>query len=85
VSSNQTVTVYRRNKRNPWRWRIQSRNRKIIAASSEGFVRLSRCLDNLYLATGLETDDIDFEVKDRIRISFTNVGARIFSLNGVRK
>lgn len=53
-----TITVYRNSSsalpaRQQWRWRMQSNNRVIIGASSEAFKRLSRCLENLHLVTGI--------------------------------
>lgn len=72
-----TVTVYRRNPRSQWRWRIQSRNRKIVASSSEAFVRLSRCLINLYMATGFRVDPDNHNFHTKIRIRFEDVRGRM--------
>lgn len=75
MSKKQTITVYRARKssvvgpKGQWRWRIQAANRVIIGASSEAFKRLSRCLDNLELVTGIRiwSDDYDKKFGDTNR------------------
>lgn len=69
----QTVTVYRRTPRGEWRWRIQSRNRKIVGASSEGFKRLIRCIQNLEMVTGIDLAVRRFKKNMRFRV---DVGTR---------
>lgn len=69
----QTVTVYRSKPQRGWRWRIQARNRVIVGASSEAFVRLSRCLENLRQVTGITiwSDDYDKKFGEKARFLVT--------------
>lgn len=69
-----TITVYRGrpsvgSPTGQWRWRMQAANRKIVGASSEAFVRLSRCLENLVHVTGITiwSDDYDKPFTDKNR------------------
>lgn len=41
------LKVYRQGKQ--WRWQLKSSNGKIVAASSEGFCRETRCRENAWL------------------------------------
>lgn len=50
-----TIEIYREGVKKDWRWRMSHRNGKIVGASSEGFTRVGRCLKNLHLVTGIET------------------------------
>lgn len=65
----QTVTVYRVWPNKQWRWRLKAANRVIIGASSESFVRLSRCLENLHMVTGIQIvpDDYEKKISDKSR------------------
>lgn len=45
-----TATVAK-DKRGEWRWTIQSRNGRIVGASSEGYKNRGMCLRNLELVT----------------------------------
>lgn len=67
----QTVTVYRVWPNKQWRWRLKAANRVIIGASSESFVRLSRCLENLRMVTGIRIEQDNYEKKfvDKVRFS----------------
>lgn len=50
-----TATVAK-DKRGEWRWTIQSRNGRIVGASSEGYKNRGMCLRNLALITQRKTD-----------------------------
>lgn len=46
------IDVYR-DSRKEWRWEMYSRNGLILAASTEGYKRRRRALENLRLVTGV--------------------------------
>ena len=57
-----TATVAK-DKRNEWRWTIQSRNGRIVGASSEGYKNRGMCLRNLALITARKTDGFHFALR----------------------
>jgi uncharacterized protein YegP (UPF0339 family) len=46
-----TMTVYR-DATGQWRWQVKASNGRIIGASSEGYKRRGRAIDNLLSITG---------------------------------
>lgn len=47
------VTIYRTGRN--WRWRMQARNGAIVGASTEGYLKRGRALENLFTVTRLTT------------------------------
>ncbi len=52
-----TNIEFYQDKRGKWRWRITSTNKRIIGASSQGFVNRSDCIVNLELVQGARNGD----------------------------
>lgn len=47
------IHLYQERGGRDWRWRMKSRNGKVIAAATEGFRKRKRALENLHLVTGV--------------------------------
>ncbi len=57
--SNYKIQVYR-DRVEDFRWRMtDKRNGERVGAATEGYRKLSNCLDNLYIGTGWLPDDVD--------------------------